>query len=323
MGKKKGVEPVHTVSDLRQMQSLSLESKIRMSTYRINEWYNYWGGDVYVSFSGGKDSTVLLDLVRKVLGDWVPAVYIDTGLEYKSVRDHAMSADNLTVLHPMEWNKSTRKWVRTNFKKVISEHGYPVVSKEISKVIAEARKGIRQGEGKYQNSIQKLNGEFKDRDGKRSKYNCPKWKFLLDAPFEVSNKCCNIMKKNPAHLYERETGRHAFIGTLADESALRLNTWLYQGCNAFTNEHPVSNPLSFWTEDDILAYIVVNGLKYADVYGNIIGKCGDLIFTASQVKKDSRKCPSDMEGKGFIINNRIRPDRVRILWVWCSSGSRA
>ena len=76
MGKKKGVDPVHTVSDLRQMQSLSLESKIRMSTYRINEWYNHWGGDVYVSFSGGKDSTVLLDLVRKVLGDWVPAVYI-------------------------------------------------------------------------------------------------------------------------------------------------------------------------------------------------------------------------------------------------------
>lgn len=121
MGKRKGMEPVHTVSDLRQMQSLSLESKIRMSTYRINEWYNHWGGDVYVSFSGGKDSTVLLDLVRKVLGDWVPAVYIDTGLEYKNVRDHAMSVDNLTVLHPMEWDKRTRKWVRTNFKKVISK----------------------------------------------------------------------------------------------------------------------------------------------------------------------------------------------------------
>ena len=216
---------------------------------------------------------------------------MDTGLEYKSVRDHAMSVDNLTVLHPMEWDKSTRKWVRTNFKKVILEHGYPVVSKEISKVVAEARKGIRQGEGKYQNSIQKLNGEFKDKDGNRSKYNCPKWKFLLGAPFEVSNKCCSIMKKNPAHLYERETGRHAFIGTLADESALRLNTWLYQGCNAFNNEHPVSNPLSFWTEDDILAYIVVNDLKYADVYGNIVGKCGELTFTASQVKKIVERAP--------------------------------
>ena len=49
--------------------------------------------------------------------------------------------------------------------------------------------------------------------------------------------------------------------------------------------------IHFWTEDDILAYIVVNGLKYADVYGNIIGKCGDLIFTASQVKKIVENAP--------------------------------
>lgn len=50
MGKKKGAEPVHTVSDLRQMQSLSLESKIRMSTYRINEWYNS-GEEMYMYLS--------------------------------------------------------------------------------------------------------------------------------------------------------------------------------------------------------------------------------------------------------------------------------
>ena len=32
---------------------------------RIMEWYDYWDGQVYVSFSGGMDSTVLLALVRR------------------------------------------------------------------------------------------------------------------------------------------------------------------------------------------------------------------------------------------------------------------
>lgn len=52
------------------MQSLSLEAKINMSLTRIRGWYEEFWGEVYVSFSGGKDSTVLLDLVRR----WYPSV---------------------------------------------------------------------------------------------------------------------------------------------------------------------------------------------------------------------------------------------------------
>lgn len=64
--------------ELRQMQSLPLELKIIKSTQRIREWYEYWDGQVYVSFSGGKDSTVLLHLVRQQYPE-VPAVFVDTG----------------------------------------------------------------------------------------------------------------------------------------------------------------------------------------------------------------------------------------------------
>lgn len=75
----------YTRSDLKAMQSWPLDKKVRVSQLRILEWYEKWGGQIYVSFSGGKDSTVLLDLVRRVCED-VPGVFVDTGLEWPEIR---------------------------------------------------------------------------------------------------------------------------------------------------------------------------------------------------------------------------------------------
>ena len=104
----------------------------------------------------------------------------------------------------------------------------------------------------------------------RSRYNLEKYKFLLDAPFEISNKCCNVMKKAPAKAYSKRTGRKAILAMLADESALRVQKWLKQGCNAFEAKEPTSNPLSFWTEQDILQYIKRYNVKICSVYGEIV-----------------------------------------------------
>ena len=110
---------------LRQKQSLPLEGKVILAQQRIREWYEHWDGNVYVSFSGGKDSTVLLHLVREVYPD-VPAVFVDTGLEYPEIRKFAMQQPNVTVLRPA-----------MRFDQVISKYGYPVVSKEQSAFISE------------------------------------------------------------------------------------------------------------------------------------------------------------------------------------------
>ena len=82
---------------------------------------------IYVSFSGGKDSTVLLDLVRRAIKD-VPAVFIDTGLEYPEIRQFVKTIDNVIILKP-----------EMNFRKVIETYGYPLVSKEVAQKIYEAR----------------------------------------------------------------------------------------------------------------------------------------------------------------------------------------
>ena len=98
---------------------------------------------------------------------------------------------------------------------------------------------------------------------------------MLEAPFEISNKCCNVMKKSPAHKYERETGRRPIIATMAEESRLRTQKWLQSGCNAFDAKAPISKPLSFWREQDILRYIKENNIEICKVYGDIVTDYGD------------------------------------------------
>lgn len=241
-----------TNDDLKTMQSWNLDRKIATSLTRIAEFYAKYPHKIYVSFSGGKDSTVLLHLVRRLYPD-TPAVFVDTGLEYPELREFVKSVENVTWVRP-----------EMNFKKVIQTYGYPIVSKEVSLKIAETRS---KPDG-YASQSFNSNSPKILKYGKR--YNLSKWKFLLEAPFLISNQCCNVMKKKPAKKYEKETGNHPIIGTMACESQARKTAWKVHGCNAFDTKRPTSQPLSFWTEQDILEYIKKYNLPYAPVYGEIV-----------------------------------------------------
>lgn len=89
----------YTRQDLSVMQAWPLERKIRVTQAKIIEWYHHYGGKVAVSFSGGKDSTVLLDLARRAFPD-IPAVFVDTGLEYPEIREFVKTVPNVTWLRP-------------------------------------------------------------------------------------------------------------------------------------------------------------------------------------------------------------------------------
>ena len=256
----------HEPYELKQMQALPLEIKIRMTQRRIREWYEHWGGMVFVSFSGGKDSTVLKHIVDSMYSD-VPALFVNTGLEYpeiqrfvKDVKEGKFDCFNPDV-------EIARPEMR--FDEVLKNYGYPIVSKEVADTVYGARHGG--GTGKWKNSrLQRLRGEYLDKDGKKSKFNCEKWGFLLDAPFEISDKCCKVMKKTPAQKYAKETGRKQIVGTMASESRLRLQKWMQNGCNAFEGRKPSSQPLSFWTEQDVLQYLKKHNVPYCSVYGDIV-----------------------------------------------------
>lgn len=75
-----------------QRKYLPYETKLRLTETRIREWHYNWAGQVYLSYSGGLDSTVLLHMIRKELGDDVPAVFSNTGLEFPEIVRFARKA---------------------------------------------------------------------------------------------------------------------------------------------------------------------------------------------------------------------------------------
>jgi len=232
---------------LKQLQSLPLDAKVQKTLIRIREWYEYHDGNVYVSFSGGKDSTVLLNLVRSIYPD-VVAVFSDTGLEFPEIRSFVKGIDNVEWLKP-----------KMTFKEVIEKHGFPVVSKDVADCIEGGRKGQ-----KYR--LDRLDGTLKNKDGGKSRYDRTNWAYLLDAPFKISGLCCNELKKKPFKLYEKTTKNHPIVGTMAEESQLRTAAWLKRGCNSFETKRPMSTPIAFWTEKDIWNYIKTNKIEYSKIY---------------------------------------------------------
>ena len=239
-------------NDLKILQAYPLWMKVERTKRRIAEWVDYYGEDgVYISFSGGKDSTVLLHLVRSLYPE-IEAVFCNTGLEYPEIVKFVKDIPNVRILKP-----------ELTFKQVIEQKGYPVISKSVANTVRLARKNIE--EGKDTLRVRQIKGLEVG-----SKFNKGKWEFLLDAPFKISDECCNEMKKKPFKKYEKETGKVPFIGTLAAESQQREAVYLKTGCNAFDSKKPKSTPLGFWTEQDILQYIFENNLTICSVYGDVV-----------------------------------------------------
>ncbi|AMJ41999.1 phosphoadenosine phosphosulfate reductase family protein [Anaerotignum propionicum] len=250
-------EAKRTMQELKQMQSLPMHLKLGMTRQRIREWVDGYGPNgVYISFSGGKDSTVLLHIVREMYPD-IEAVFVNTGLEYPEIKEFVKAFDNVTILRP-----------DMSFRQVIEKYGYPVISKEVSKCVYYARR-TNDPENVY---VKKLCGEL-EFEGKKSQYNQSKWYFLLDAPFGVSNLCCDVMKKRPLHKFYRKTGKVPITGQMADESKLRTQKWINGGCNLYDSKFPISNPMSLWVENDVLEYIVKNDIQISSVYGEVIPDC--------------------------------------------------
>lgn len=252
---------------LKMRQALPLDVKIQMTRRRIAEFVEMYGLDgVYVSFSGGLDSLVLLSLSREMYPD-IRAVYADAWMEIPQVREFVYSFDNVDIVKPY-----------LSMKEVVKKHGWCFPSKEVASMIAGAR------EGKHW-AVMKIQGKNLDGEEVPFRQRYKKWRILLDAPFKISDGCCEELKERPLMDYEIQHGRHPMVALMAEESARRTSAYLKTGCNVFDSKQvldeetgrrkeipigrPISKPVSFWTRNDVLRYIYEKRLSYATPYGQI------------------------------------------------------
>ncbi len=320
--KNNSLEHKHTKEDLLRLSSMSLAEKIRVTQARIMEWYLHYDKKCYVSFSGGKDSTVLAYIAAQVchlLDCKLVLWFSDTGLEFPELREHVktygdwlikqfpVSEDTKpllveTIIEPPKDKNGERIF----FKDVISNEGYPILSKNISRQIGD---------------VQKLgNNCWAARcfDGRETgMYNMKKWEFVTKAPFKVSNKCCDIMKKKPAHRFTKESGLMPLVATMTCESRQRKTEWLHNGCNAFDKKNPSSQPMSFWTEQDVLEFISKYKLPYPSVYGEIKQNDKGEYYTTGYNRTGCVFC-------GYGCHLEKEPNRFQMLkqthpklWEYC------
>ncbi len=175
-----------------------------------------------------------------------PLVFANTGLEFPELQKDARE-NGAVFVDPV-----------LRHREVIQKFGYPVGSKKICETVHKLRH--QNLSPKYRNYL--LNGDERGNFGTLPK----RWRCLLDAPFEVSERCCYYMKKKPLQDYLKQTGRFPIIGILAQESDDRAKSWETHGCNVLEGHHPQSWPLALWTEENCDDYINEFGIQLPAPY---------------------------------------------------------
>jgi 3'-phosphoadenosine 5'-phosphosulfate sulfotransferase (PAPS reductase)/FAD synthetase len=257
-----------TPEEIKRRLELPLDDKIQWAIERYLDFVEVFGVDgVYSCFSGGKDSQMMIHIIellhqgkmdsylkheyRAIYNLCVkgkqspPKVFADTGLEYPEIRKHVKLFDNVVWVKP-----------KMKFPDVVKQFGFAVASKDVAQKVSEilSTKSLKL-------FWSRLFGDSKG-NGKLPKM----WRKLLTAPFPVSDKCCDIFKKEPFHRYEKLTGKKPIVGTTVEESKQRRNAYSRTSCNSFDAGKEKCRAISIFIASDVWAFAEKFNIRFAEVY---------------------------------------------------------
>ena len=261
-----------TQDELHRRQQWTLAQKIDHSLGVIDQFIARMDGKVYLSFSGGKDSTVLLKLCEVIKPD-IQCVFVNTGCESVDVVrfvEKMKAAHNIEVIRP-----------KLTPRQVWAQYGFPLVSKDQAFKIDLVRKNP---ESKSAQKFMRDSNQFAI--SKCFRYLCDTEK----CKYHTSAVCCNKLKKDPCKRYEHESGLRPIVATMASESMLRETDYLRVGqCNKFDQGHEKSKPLSIWMEEDIWQFIRENNIEIAEIYAKGVDRTGCVGCGFGAQMKDDRR----------------------------------
>ncbi len=259
---------------------MDFDDKLLLTRIRIQQWYEHWNGNVYVAFSGGKDSTVLLHIVRSIYPD-VKAVFSNTGLEYPEIATFAESFDNVETIRPAK-----------SFVKILQDDGFPVSNKKTARKIEylnnphvknfASRRLALTG---YVTSKQLFN--------KRSKIS-QKWMPFIGSDVKLTSVCCEYLKKKPMLEFAKQRKKaglpklYAYVGMMMGEGNSRDVVMKGRKCNSYESVTPSSVPLKFWNDNDVWKYINDYKIEICSVYKDFNLKRTGCTFCAYGVEREPK-----------------------------------
>lgn len=292
---------LYSNQDLIKMQSRPFQTKLQVTVAKFLEFCQKVNYNISISFSGGADSSVLLDMFAKFWSTQriqhnnrpLVVVYANTSNEFASMPKHVREfCEYIERKYDITIDLHTVR-SEISFFDVLKTEGYPVASKKIARMIRDVREYFAEHNIKYSDIEQYLDQGENTADYLR-KMNFPativlrlsgytrenhlcktwsipkKWRFLIAAPFPISEHCCDILKKQPIKLVQKEVKANPIYGTLAEDSQMRKEAYLKTGCNAFKDGRGKSTPMGFWVRQDVLRYLHDYHIPIAPPYGEII-----------------------------------------------------
>lgn len=238
---------MNTIShqELIKRQGWTLPQKIDHALYIIEAFLAQYP-DAVVAYSGGIDSTVMLFLVRMIDKNR-KAVFANTTNEFGEILKFVKDTDNVEIVMP-----------DTNFKKIVEQYGFPIISKKVARMIHDVRHPTDRNK-----ATRTLYLTGTKRDGtKSSQFHIPKkYMHLIDAPFDITHKCCDFLKKKPM---EQLSKNGVFIGTMAENSYTRKGAYMKTGC--INVKEKKAMPMSIMLKEDIWAIAKMFNIKFCDIY---------------------------------------------------------
>ncbi len=244
-----------THEELTQRLNWTLKQKIDHFYGTIDVFYHRMNGQVYEAFSGGRDSTVMDFLIKKWLKmaglPPIRKVFNNTTNEHQEILDF------------VEEFGSEVTWIRPKitFAQSLLKYGYPVISKEQAMAISRYRNTKSEEVKKF-----RLTGDRGDGIKRTVGVISKKWHYVISAPFKVTERCCDLLKKEPVKRFEKETGLRPIVGTMTEESSIRKRQYIKNGCIVWDKGNESCRPLSIFTDRDINELIRIYKIKICPIY---------------------------------------------------------